>query len=286
MLVRIPSEIKVLRSAVAGLRAELGTLTPAEWETPGACGVWSVAEVVAHLAWSADLYAGLIRRELAGETAGVGEAESVLPYAERAAYFAKTAQEYRRELDDDLLAAFAANGEALLSLFESLSPTDWQRTVAHPAGARPLRSLLTVALVEVSVHGWDALHTAGRRETQLPDGCHEPIIEWLPRRMQGAFAARERLPEPVRYLFVFIQPQLPAFRLLIHGDRFEIDPQFDESGSDVVVTLHPQTYILALMGRISWQAALDAGTLGVTGHSGKSRLHGLVTELSGWFPPG
>ena len=61
---RIPSEIKVLRSAVAGLRAELGTLTPAEWETPGACGVWSVAEVIAHLAWGADLYAGLIRRDM------------------------------------------------------------------------------------------------------------------------------------------------------------------------------------------------------------------------------
>lgn len=283
---RIPSEIKVLRSAVAGLRTELATLTPAEWETPGACGVWNIAEVVAHLAWVADLYVGLIRRTLVAETPDTDETAPALPYAERAAYIAKSAQEYRRELGDGLLSAFGTKAEVLLSLFESLRPADWQRTVAHPAGARPVRGLLTLAVLEVSVHGWDALYTAGRHETLLPDGCHEPIIEWLPGRMQGAFVARERLPEPVRYLFVLTPPLLRTIHLVIYGDRFEVDPQFDESGSDVVITLHPQTYILALMGRISWQTALDADALGMTGHTPDRHLRGLVTDLSAWFPPG
>ena len=283
MRVRIPSEIKVTRAAAEGLRAELATLTPAEWETPGACGIWSVAEVVAHLAWDMGLYADVIRSELAGDTPR--EAAPVLPYAERKVWIAKEAQELLRELGDGLLAAFDERAQALLTIFESLAPADWQRTVAHPSGARSMRSMLSVALVELSVHGWEALHGAGR-EAMLPDGCHEPIVEWLPFRLRGAFAAREQLSEPIRYLFVLTPPLLRTIRLLIYGDRFELDPQFDESGSDVVVTVHPQTYILAMMGRISWQAALDANALGVTGHIPDRRLRALVAGLSDWFPPG
>lgn len=278
---RIPSEIKVARAAAEGLCAELATLTPAEWETPGACGVWTVAEVVAHLTWATGMYVDVIRQALAG----VEAAAPALPYAERAALIARTAQERRRELGDGLLAAFTTNVQALLARFESLAPADWQLMAPHPSGSRSMRSMLTLSLVEVSVHGWEALRATGR-ETLLPDGCHEPIVEWLPFRLRGAFAARERLAEPVRYLFVLTSPLLRTVRLVIYGDRFIVDPEFDESGSDVVVTVHPQTYILAMMGRISWQAALDADALGVTGHTPDSHLRALVAGLSEWFPPG
>ena len=73
-------------------------------------------------------------------------------------------------------------------------------------------------------------------------------------------------------------PLLRTVRIVIYGDRFEIDPAGDES-SDTVLTLHPQTYILAFTGRITWREALDAGAIGVTGRQD------LAADLAGSSRP-
>ena len=54
-------------------------------------------------------------------------------------------------------------------------------------------------------------------------------------------------------------------RLTVYGDRFEFEPQSGEAGSDVLLTMHPQTYVLLLPGRLSWRRALEAGDVAVTG---------------------
>src|SRR5690349_7877248 len=67
LMAEISAEINAARAATAWLRAALPTLTHEDWQTPRACGIWSVADVGAHLVWVTDLYADAVRRALADD---------------------------------------------------------------------------------------------------------------------------------------------------------------------------------------------------------------------------
>lgn len=271
------SQIEVVRPAGERLGDELASLTPEQWDLPGACGVWTVGEVVAHLAQWADAYAGLIRQALA-EDVRANAAPPVLPYAIRSARYAEEAKAYRRELGAGLLDAYVRSQRKLLEQLERVQPDEWDRPALHPSGVRSVRALLELRVVELSIHGWEIVNRVGG-PAMLPDGSHDVLVDSLPIRLRGSFARRERLPEPLRYLFVLTSPLLRVVKIVIYGDRVEIDPETQES-ADTVLTLHPQTYILAFTGRITWREALDAGAIGVIGR------HELAADLDDWFRPG
>ncbi len=273
---RIPSQVKVARATSEWLYQELSTLTPEQWETSGACGVWSVAEVVAHLVWVADLYSDGIRRALAGDTSPPAGAGAPPDRATLHAQIAEIAAARHRALGGGVLDTYQETSLTLLDLFEGLTPADWSRPAYHPAGVRPVRDLLTMRIREVAVHGWDVLDHLGR-DALLPDGCHEPIVDSLNGVLQGRFVPSARLPEPQRFLFVLTSPLLRLIHLRINGDSFDIDPLMDESGSDAVFTLHPDAYILLFMGRSSWREALDAGIVAATGRQD------LARDMPSWF---
>jgi uncharacterized protein (TIGR03083 family) len=273
----VGSQIDVVRTAGDWLGDELARLTPEQWDLAGACGVWTVAEVVAHLTQWADAYADLIRQALT-EDVRVLAVPPVLPYAIRAARYADEAKAYRRELDDGLLAAFVRSQRALLDQLESVKTSEWDLPALHPSGVRSVGALLSLRVVELSIHGWDIVHRVGR-PAMLPDGSHQVLVDTLPIRLRGSFARREPLPKPIRYRFVLAPPLHRTVLIVVYGNRVEIDSDEDES-SDAVLTLHPQTYILAFMGRIPWQEALDGGAIGVTGRPE------FAADLAAWFPPG
>jgi uncharacterized protein (TIGR03083 family) len=275
----VASKISVVREATGRLYGELATLTPEEWETPGACGVWSVAEVGAHLVWGAELYVEAIRRALAGISEPPPDSGAIPHYETRAAWFAEKSKSYRRELGDGLLAAYQSSGQALVELFESLSPDDWHRLAPHPAGARTVRAILDLRIVELSIHGWEMLHRIGRAAS-LPAGSHAVLVDWLPFRLRGALARREPLAEPLRYRFELRAPLPRTVRLHLYGDRLEIDSERDQSDSDVALTLDPETYILCFTGRRRWRDALEAGDIVAAGR------RDLTANLDRWFPPG
>jgi uncharacterized protein (TIGR03083 family) len=273
----VRSEIEVVQVAGARLGDELATLPPEQWDLPGACGVWTVGEVVAHLAQWADAYADLVRRALADD-AEATPAPAPLPYAVRAARYAEEAKAYRGALGADLLDAYRRSQRRLLDQFERVGPDEWDRPARHPSGVRSIEALLSLRVVELSIHGWEIVHRVGR-PAMLPDGSHAVLVDSLPIRLRGSFAPRDPLPEPIRYRFVLTEPLPRTIKLVVHGDRFEIDPEEVES-SDAVLTLHPRTFVLAFTGRITWREALESGAIGVTGR------RDLAADLAGWFPPG
>lgn len=118
----VHSEIRVVRAAGDRLGDELVSLTPEQWDLPGACGVWTVGEVVAHLTQWADAYADLIRHALTEDVLAT-PAPPVLPYAVRAARYAEEAKAYRRELGDGLLDAYVRSQRQLVDRFERVMPT-------------------------------------------------------------------------------------------------------------------------------------------------------------------
>jgi uncharacterized protein (TIGR03083 family) len=273
---KIPSQVKVARATVDWLRQELATLTLEQWELPNACGTWSVAEEVAHLVWVSELYADGIRRGLEGDVSVPPDKAMSAEYAERAKQIERVAVEYRQQLGDSLCDTFSRVSNTLLSLFERLEPGDWQTPAYHVSGVKSPEQLLQLYIVEVSVHGWDILRRVGR-PIPLPDACQEPIIDWLPIRMRGSFRPRERLAEPLRFLFAMGSPVLRLIHLRINGDSFDIDPTMDESGSDAVFTLGPDAYILLFMDRFPWSEAIDTGIVAVTGNKARAR------QLPAWF---
>ena len=65
----VRSQIEVVRVAGDRLGDELARLTPEQWDLPGACGVWTVGEVVAHLTQWADAYRAFIEAQLISQLA-------------------------------------------------------------------------------------------------------------------------------------------------------------------------------------------------------------------------
>ena len=274
-MTRIPSQVTVARGATEWLRDQLSTLTPEQWQAPNACGVWSVADVAAHLVWVADLYRDGIRRALGGDVEPSRDVTAPTNAPTRHAEIAEIASAYRRELGDQVLDRFSRANLRLVELFEGLAPEDWDRPVYHPAEVAPIRRLLARHVLEVCVHGWDLLHRLGR-DMALPDGSYEPIIERLPSYIRGRFLPRERLLGPERYRFVLGPPVSGAIQLNVYGDRFDMGPT-DGAEPDGVLTTDPQTYVLLLLGRLDWRQAIDGRTVAVTGHGD------VADNVSSWF---
>lgn len=272
----IRSQVEVARAATELFRDDLASLTPAEWETPRACGEWSVVDVAGHVARGGELYASWIRRALEGITDPPAGAAFVVDRAAGSEGVLRLSRAYRQALGDRVLEGFERTGLALIELFESLRPADWRRPTFHPVGVIPIEKLLGWRIAELSLHRWDVLSRLGR-EASLPDGSHEPIVDWLPLWLRLCFEARQPLAEPRRYLFVLGSPLLRLLKLRILGDRFDLDPEGDEIQADAVLTTDPETFILLLMGRRAWQPALEDSSVLVGGSLE------AADELPGWF---
>ena len=271
LMAGISSQVNAARAAAEWLRAELPTLTPEDWQRPNACGIWGVAEVAAHLIWAADLYSDAVRRAL---TDDVGPPQQlVVPESPAVTQtrMAEIASMYCQNLGDGVGDALMSRAPAPVALFERLAPTDWDRPAYHPGGVRPIRRLLAQYIVEVCVHGWDILHRPGR-EVALPEESHGPLIDALPGYLRGRFVPSTPLQEPERYHFR-LSPTVPRdVRLTVYGDRFELEVQPDETGSDAVLRMHPQTYVLLFLGRLSWRQALEASEIVTARRDAAGRL--------------
>lgn len=271
----IPSQVKLARAATVLLRDELAALAPAEWEAPNACGVLSVSETVAHLARGAARYTQWTRRALEGIADPPDDAAFYGDCATGSAGIRDGSLTFHRSLGGQVLEAFEQNGLALIELFESLKPDDWQRPTFHPVAVIPVDKLLGWRIAELSLHRWDILDRLGR-EAHLPDGSHEPIVDWLPVWFKIAIAIREPLERPLCYRFVLRPPLSREMLITIHGERHELDAA-DTSRAEATLTTDAETYILLMMGRLKWEPAIAAGAVVVSGSDA------AAAELSRWF---
>jgi hypothetical protein len=273
--VNIPSQVRVARVASELLRDELAALTPAEWETPNACGVLSVSETAAHLARGAERYTQWTRRALEGIADPPDDAVFYTNRATASAGIRDGSLVFHRSLGDRVLETFQRNGLGLIELFESLRPDDWRRPTFHPVAVIPIEKLLGWRIAELSLHRWDILDRLGR-EAHLPDESHEPIVDWLPTWFKIAIAVREPLETPLRYRFVLSPPLPRAMQIRLHGDRHEVDAA-DGCPADAILTTDAETFILLMMGRLRWEPALENGAVAISGNKR------AAAELPRWF---
>ena len=250
------SQLKLLRSIFALLRTEAAAFTPLEWQTPGACGDWTVSQVVAHLAQGAQRYTLWIRRALDGQSDPPPGSSFYPDLATGSASIKERTLQYHQDVADDVLASFTAATTEFIDLLESLGPDDWPCPAFHPSGVLPVVGLLTWRIAELSLHRWDILHALGR-EAHLPDGSHEALLDWLPRWLGVGFQPAAPLARPLRFDFALAAPASRTIGVDIHGERFELRSQPAEA-PDAVFAVDPESFILGLAGRLSLAAALQA----------------------------
>lgn len=263
-MANIPSELKVLRSAIEQLLDELARLSAADWETPNACGDWTVAETVVHLTSGTERYELWARQALQGDASPPpGVTLPVDPDTIRTGNRQRV-QDLRRQLGDvELGARFRGASDRFLELLEGLRTDDWSRPTFHPIAVIPLRSLMQWRLAETALHRWDILQRLGR-EAGLPDGSQEVLLDWLPRWLQACYNPTAPLERPLHLRFELAAPISRSLDLTILGDRFETDPA---PGADVDVTLRlaAEPFVLLMAGRRRWREAIAQGLVEIEG---------------------
>ena len=173
--------VALVREEFETLHSYLKALSPADWQHETACAEWDVSEVVAHLAWVAQLYTEWIARGLAGDSStptGAWEAGSVSG-AEAAPSVAKSAQAFRASLGDTVLATFCENTAGLLDLFHGLDAQDWEKPCYHPGAIYPVSTFLSLRMMELSLHGWD-IRSQLEPSARLSPESVQFIVELLP----------------------------------------------------------------------------------------------------------
>ncbi len=90
--------------------------------------------------------------------------------------------------DDDPVAAISASAKALLEAASAEGALE--KTYTTPMGERAGAQLMTIRVVELSVHGWDLAHATGQR-LELPEAIVETSFGML-RRMLAE--NRDKLP--------------------------------------------------------------------------------------------
>lgn len=169
-----------------------------QWSNPTPCPDWNVHDLVNHMVFGSQLFAGVVRGE-------------PLPPIE----------EIRRlsivdQLGDDPVRAYRDAGRGLLAAFSE--PDALERTYVAPIGPAQGSVLLNLRITEALVHGWDVAQATGQ-PTALPDDLAEQALafsRWLledrlprTRRFGEAHQVAEDAP-PIEQLAAFLGRAVPT----------------------------------------------------------------------------
>jgi uncharacterized protein (TIGR03083 family) len=159
-----------IRREVAASLALLDELDAAAWTRPTRCAGWTVADLVAHLAWGQRLEAAGFAGGAAGQTEPVELA--AIPLDEPPV----------------LRSSFAEGHAALDAELTALTDADLERLCPMPFGLAPAALLLQIVAMEVGVHGSDladAVDRPGALADDVVDATATVLAVFLPALATG-----------------------------------------------------------------------------------------------------
>jgi len=223
-----------------------GRLTEDGLAGPSAAAGWTLRDVLAHLARSAQRLAELAHQPVPGAALTLGA--YVAGYAEAAQDIAQRA---RDEAGDPRGWLVRATEEAL----GATATADGAAVVRAPRGPLRLADFVLTRVIELVAHGHDLGVEPDREALHL-----------AARALAGALA--ERLPGRAVELRV---PPAAAVQLLEGTTHRRGTPP-------AVVETDPRSWVLLATGRLAWADALAAGTVVASG--GRSDLSPYLPVLS------
>lgn len=123
-----------------------------DWARPTFCPGWSAAKAAGHLAFGAEFFAEAITNGLKGYVGlpyGAGSREEFMKIRDA------KAEEIGRLSGAALVDRFESNMAAVLGLFQSLKPEDYERPAWHRRSVFPIRRFIFSRLNELLLHEWD-----------------------------------------------------------------------------------------------------------------------------------
>lgn len=268
------------RTSLARLEAErlasyLGSLSPEGWNHSTACELWQVGDMLGHLVWIGEFYVQFVSRALEGDiTPPPGSPRDAryggIPPEE---FYDLTARQYRQDLGHELLPAFVRHFEELNALLESLSPDDYGKPCFYHSGNRPLWTLADLTVQELAVHAWD-IQSETEPGTLLSPESQPVLLDRVVQRPQPALnlaqtpAQTVEVPATLRFNLSGSVDRSYDIILSSGGTAIELA---GSSPAEVNLACDTETFILMLYRRLDIGAALEGGSIAMTGDASLAR---------------
>lgn len=266
---------KVLHDEAKRLEMFLSGLSSEEWQRPSRCDQWQVADVVAHLI--EDRHAERMTRGLQGDLTPSGFVpDGRLNEDDLKAFVTQHPITLRRQLGDNLLAAFCAENEQVNNILNGLKPEDWDTLCYHPGNPRPIRTVVFIRLIELALHGWD-IRASFDTQASLSADALPALLQTVPRAVRRAFRPDASRSRTVQYRFAMTESVAATTDILLHADGALVE---DDSQADADVTFRCDTSsaMLVIFGRLSLGDAIADGRVQVEGESELAAAFGQSFE--------
>ncbi len=249
--------------------AELGAeLEPSEWDLPSECPGWTVRDLLSHMVGT--------ERSLLGDPSPPDPGPVAHVHNPVGAANEAWVAERRSVPGAEVAAEFGLVTERRLEQLEAMEPSQWDEPGPSPIGMVPYREFMSVRVMDCWLHEQDIRVATGR-----PGHRSGPVANLALDRIASAmgFVVAKRASAPDGTRARFRLSGSPARRLVVtvsdgrgHVDAEETDapgttgvPGQADPDADVTLEMDSEVFWRLGCGRVSGEAALDAGLVGVRG---------------------
>ena len=253
---------KMIHAESKRLEQFLSGLSPEDWQHPSRCERWQVADVVAHLI--EDQHAERMTRGLQGDLTPTGFVPNLtLNEDDLRESVAQHPITFRRQLGDDLLAAFCAENDRVDQILAGLKPEDWETLCYYPRQPTPIRTIVGTRLIELALHGWD-IRVSFDPQVTFSEDTLPSLIRALPHIVTRAFHPDANRTRAARYRLHMTKPVAATLDILLNADGASVA---SDRLAEANVTLHCETStaILMIFGRLPLADAIADGRVDVEG---------------------
>ena len=238
-------------SAIAELGAELRA---GEWDLPSECPGWTVRDLVSHMIGT--------ERSLLGEAAPPAPVERAAHVRNDVGASNEAWVEARRaQPGEDVLGEFRDVTARRLDQLRSLPPERFDRPGPSPVGEVPYREFMHVRVMDCWVHEQDIRVATGRpgRDGGAPAAI---AIARMVSALPFVVGKRAGAPEGASVRFELTATAPHHVDVVVRDGRARAE---DVESPDAVLVMHGDTFWRLCCGRVSGEAALDAGLVAVRG---------------------
>ncbi len=272
---QMTERIQLVSSEASRLSGFLSGLTEEAWASNSACGDWTVADVVAHLAMGAGTWADSITRAVGGD-AQPPPGQAFLAAGDRGSgIISGSAVSYRQSQGLQLLENFKSGYAQLAGVLSQLRAEDWDKPCFHRRGPMPIQDYVGVRIQELAVHGWD-IRSGLNESADIGDEPLSALVDMVPRWLRNTFRPSLGLPIPTRYRFE-VSGLVPVRQdIVVDDDGFRTEfPTVDSA--DVTFRCTAGNYILLIYGRLDPVGPTVSRRLSVEGSQERA------ADFAQWF---
>ena len=253
-------------------------LTKEDWQKTSACDMWSIADVVAHLANGHEGRTENIGRGIRGEAPTPPPGYNMPPGGPaRDQVIADRAIAVQKEHQGNLAPYFRDRSQHLNDTLAGITPDVLENPCWHGRGDRSVRAYINLSIAEQAMHSWDIRSSFGAGAHINPEAL-PAFLDEAPRWWGVIFKPGPALPSPLRYRFRISGAAIPQVDMIVAGDTCHVEEGASKP-SDVQFDCDAETYVLMAYGRLKRKQAVAQGLVAES----EIEDSGHCALFDGWF---